>query len=167
MLALKLTDIKNFMNQLLRSETFDHFLLQEAVITSGATYIIDGHINKDFYSGEEIEEYGLSDCNALPFSILRGSCFDLIKGKKPPSSFKFVFLLSPANLEKTLLSLHSSYSPRDISGIYLNLRYQNQLLTLTTGVSYAVFSQDKSLEHEWDSLVLRFLQQHNLAYEEL
>ena len=31
MIALELTDIKNFMNKLLRSEVFDHFLLQEAL----------------------------------------------------------------------------------------------------------------------------------------
>ena len=122
MLALQLTDIKNFMNQLLRSETFDHFLLQEAVIHSGASYVIDGHINKDFYTEEEIETLRLTGCKALPFSMLRGNCFDLIKGKKTPSSFKFVFLLSPSNLKKTLASLHSSYTPQDISGIFLNLQ---------------------------------------------
>ena len=44
--ALELTDIKDFMNKLLRSEIFDHFLLQEGVITSAASYVIDGHINK-------------------------------------------------------------------------------------------------------------------------
>ena len=50
MLALKLTDIKDFMNKLLRSDIFDHFLLQEADILTGASFVIDGHINKDFYS---------------------------------------------------------------------------------------------------------------------
>ena len=167
MLALQLTDIKNFMNQLLRSETFDHFLLQEAVIHSGASYVIDGHINKDFYTEEEIETLRLTGCKALPFSMLRGNCFDLIKGKKTPSSFKFVFLLSPSNLEKTLASLHSSYTSQDISGIFLNLKYQNQVLTLTTGISYTIFSPDKSLEQEWDKLILRFLKQHDISFEEL
>lgn len=167
MLSLKLTDIKHFMNQLLRSDTFDHFLLQEAVITNGASFTIDGHIHTDFYSEEEVEEHHLAGCSALPFSMLRGCCFDLIKGKKPPTSFQFIFLLSPQNLEKTLLSLQSSYSSHDINGMYINLRYQNQLLTMTTGISYAIFTQDKTLEHEWDRLAARFLQQHDIAYEEL
>lgn len=167
MIALKLTDIKDFMNKLLRSETFDHFLLQEAVITSGATYTIDGHINKDFYTAEEIEQLHLENCTSLPFSLLRTNCFDLMKGKKTPSFFKFIFLLSPDNLEKTLTSLSSSFSPRDITGIYLNLKYQNQLLMLTTGISYSFFSVDKTLEKEWDSLVRKFLFQQQIAYEEL
>ena len=92
MLALQLTDVKDFMNKFLRSETFDHFLLQEGVITSGASYVIDGHIHPDFYTSEEMEELEITDCDFLPYALLRGNCFDLIKGKKTPSSFKFVLL---------------------------------------------------------------------------
>ena len=53
MIALELTDIKDFMNKLLRAEVFDHFLLQEAMITSSATYNINGQITKGFFSEEE------------------------------------------------------------------------------------------------------------------
>ena len=167
MIALELTGVKDFMNTLLRSDTFDHFLLQEAVITGGASFVIDGHITKQFYTDEELEELGILGYSCLPFSMLRGNCFDLIKGKKTPSYFKFVFLLSPENLENTLKSISTSYTPNDVSGIYLNLKYQNQLLTLTTGISYRIFSTDKSLESEWDKLVLKFLSRHEIAFEEL
>ena len=161
MIALKLTDIKDFMNKLLRSETFDHFLLQEAVIHSGASYVIDGHLNKEFYNQEELEELGLEQFRFLPFSMLRNNCFDLIKGRKTPTSFKFIFLLSPENLRRT------SFTENDITGIFLNLKYQNQLLTLTTGVSYTIFTPDKTLELQWDSLVQKFLKQNEISYEEL
>lgn len=167
MLALKLTDVKDFMNKLLRSETFDHFLLQEAVISGAANYIIDGRLNQEYFSSEELEEAHIADYPFLPFSMLRGNCFDLIKGKKTPTSFRFVFLLSPENQKKTLESLHSSFTEKDIRGFFLNLKYQNQILTLTTGVSYQIFSMDKSLENEWDRLVIRFLKQQNIAFEEL
>ena len=167
MIALELTDIKDFMNKLLRTEVFDHFLLQEAVITSGASYVIDGHITKGYYTDEEVETMGISGYKMLPFSQLRGNCFDLIKGKKTPNSFKFVFLLSPENLKKTLASSGSSYTENDISGVFLNLKYQNQLLTLTTGISYNIFSTDKSLESNWDKLVCRFLYQNDIKFEEL
>ena len=167
MIALELTDIKDFMNKLLRTEVFDHFLLQEAVITSGASYVIDGHITKGYYTDEEVETMGIIGYKMLPFSLLRGNCFDLIKGKKTPNSFKFVFLLSPENLKKTLASSGSSYTENDISGVFLNLKYQNQLLTLTTGISYNIFSTDKSLESNWDKLVCRFLYQNDIKFEEL
>ena len=167
MLALELTDIKDFMNKLLRSEIFDHFLLQEGVITSAASYVIDGHINKGFYSKEKLEELGIADCSCLPYAMLRTQCFDLIKGKKTPSAFKFVLMLSPKNLERTLSSIHSNFTGNDITGVFLNIRYQNQLLSLTTGISYNIFSVDKTLDNEWDRLVRQFLKQHEIAFEEL
>lgn len=167
MISLQLTDIKDFMNKLLKSGTFDHFLLQEAVISSAATYTIDGRITKDAYTESEREELGLIGYPALPFSMLRGNCFDLIKGKKTPYYFKFVFQLSPENLTRTLTATHSSYTEKDITGIYLNLKYQNQRLTLTTGVSYQIFSTDKELENEWDKMIPKFLTQHEIAFEAL
>ncbi len=167
MIALELTDIKDFMNKLLRSEVFDHFLLQEAVITSSATYTINGQITKGFYTDEELEELHLNGCRFLPFSMLKGNCFDLIKGKKTPSSFRFVFLLSPSNMEKTISAVGSSYKASDVTGMYINLKYQNQLLSLTTGIAYNIFSTDKTLEAEWDKMVTKFLKQHEIAFEEI
>lgn len=167
MLALKLTETKDFMNKLLRTPLFDHFLLQEGMIAAGASFIIDGRINRDFYTQDELEELSISDCRFLPFSMLRSNFFDLIKGKKAPSSFKFVFLLSPENLSRTLASTGSSYTAQDITGVFLNIRYQNGLLSLTTGISYRIFSTDKSLETEWDRLVRQFLRLHAISYEEL
>jgi len=51
--------------------------------------------------------------------------------------------------------------------MYINLKYQNQLLSLTTGIAYNVFSTDKSLETEWDKMVVKFLKQHEISYEEI
>jgi hypothetical protein len=167
MLALELTDIKDFMNKFLRSEIFDHFLLQEGVITSAASYVIDGRITKGFYSTEELEELGISGCAFLPYAMLRTNCFDLIKGKKTPASFKFVLMLSPENLSRTLRSIGSGFTTDDISGVFLNIRYQNQLLTLTTGISYQIFSVDKTLDTEWDRLVKQFLKQNDISFTEL
>lgn len=167
MIALELNDIKTFMNKLLRSEVFDHFLLQEAAITTGATITINGQITKGFYTQEELEEYQLNGCRFLPFSMLRTNCFDLIKGKKTPSSFRFVFLLSPQNMEKTIAAVGSNYTPSDITGMYINLKYQNQLLSLTTGIAYNIFSTDKTLEAEWDKMVMKFLKQHEISFDEI
>lgn len=167
MIALELTDIKDFMNKLLRSEVFDHFLLQEGVITTGVTYTINGQITKGFYSEEEIEESHLEGCRFLPFSMLRTNCFDLIKGKKTPSAFRFVFLLSPRNMEKTISAVGSSYQVSDVTGMYINIKYQNQLLSLTTGIAYNIFSTDKTLENEWDKMVMKFLKQHEIEFEEI
>ena len=99
--------------------------------------------------------------------MLRTNCFDLIKGRQTPSSFKFLFLLSPENMEHTLSSLHSAFTVSDISGFFINIRYQSQLLTLTTGISYNIFSADKTLDSEWDKLVMKFLANNDINFKEL
>ena len=167
MIALNLLEIKDFMNKLLCTETFDHFLLKEALIQSSITWSVDGSINRDFFSGEELEALGVVDSAFLPFGMIRSHCFDLIKVKRTPSYFKFVFLLSPENLARTLAQIQSSYSSDDITGMFLNLKFQHGKLLLTTGISYRIFSVDKRLEQEWDVLVKRFLKNHGISFQEL
>lgn len=98
---------------------------------------------------------------------MRPHCYALIRGKRTPPCFKFVFLLSPANLSRTLGQIHSSFTDGDVSGLFLNLKFQNGQLLLTTGISYRTFSTDKTLEREWDRLVRLFLKNHEIAAEEL
>ena len=62
MLALNIPELKNFMNQLLCSDTFDHFLLKEATIQKDAVWNFDGTVTPDFYSSEELEEQGYPGC---------------------------------------------------------------------------------------------------------
>ena len=167
MLALALTNKKDFMNKFLKTEIFDHFLLQEGIVVSFASYVIDGTITKGFYTDTEAEELGIKTFHFLPFSMLRPRIFDLIKGKKTPSSFKFVLMLSPENQKRTIERIGSSYTSADISAMSMNIKFQNQMLTLTTGISYRIFSTDKTLEPEWDKFVRQFLSQHDISFEVL
>ena len=167
MIALKLLEIKDFMHKLLCTETFDNFLIREAAICGSCMWELDGTLHTDFYSAEELAAQGLDGVSCLPFHHVRSQCFDLIKGKRTPSYFKFVFLVSPANLARTLKQTSSSFTPEDITGMFLNLKFQHGSLLLTTGISYRIFSVDKSLEQEWDALVKRFLKGHEITFEEL
>ena len=94
MLALQISSMKLFMNQLLATDAFDLFLLQEAVITTANTYTIDGRMNRDFFSKEELEN-GSCPYEFQPWSEIRGLCFHLIKGKHTPLFFKFILQLNP------------------------------------------------------------------------
>ncbi len=167
MTALSILNVKEFMNILLRSDVFDSFLLSEATITTYMTFHLDGHCKTDFFSPEDDAYPLVCQETYVPFSLARPACFDLIKGKRAPSSFQFIFQLSSENQARTIVSIGSSFSSEDISGMYLNIRYQNRQLTCTTGVSCRVFSLDKSLEQSWDELVKRFLKTHQIAFEEL
>ncbi|MBR5128179.1 MAG: hypothetical protein IKU69_07090 [Roseburia sp.] len=167
MIALKLAEVRVFMNKLLCTETFDNFLLQEATIQGSISYHIEGTLHRDFYSEDELEQEHLGGLSFIPYGKVRTQCFDLIKGKRTPSFFKFVLLLSPSNLEKTLQQSASSLTTADVSAAFINLKFQNNSLLLTTGISYRTFTVDKSLDHEWDTLIKKFLKNHEIVFEEL
>lgn len=167
MTSLSLLNVKEFMNILLRSDAFDSFLLREGSITTYMSFHLDGRCKTDFFSPEDEPYAQVAQEKYIPFSLARPACFDLIKGKRTPSSFHFVFQLSRENQTKTLASIGSSLPTEDISGMYINLKYQNQQLACTTGISCQIFSLDKSLEQAWDELVKRFLKSHRIPFEEL
>lgn len=167
MIALQLTNIKNFMNQFLRSETFGHFLIPEAVITQDITITIDGHLKKSYFSREELEEQNLQDLEIVPFSFLRPTIYQIIRGKKTPVYFKFVLMLSPDNQNHTLARSDSGLTSKDVAGMFLNLTYQNGSLTLTTGISYQTFTTEKILDSEWDKMIQKFLSKYSIPFEQL
>lgn len=165
MKSFNLKDQKKFMNQLLKSELFDHFLLAEATIHGAISYHADGHINRDFFDAEELASLTADGSEYLPFSHFRPICYELIRGKHTPLYMKFVFLLSPTNARKTVLRADTGFSPEDVSGIFLNLTFRDGRMTLTTGVSYRTFTPDHSLDNAWDALAARFLSSHGIEFD--
>ena len=55
MISLHILNVKDFMSQLLLHDTFDRFYLTEASITTFGTFLIDGHLQKGYFSSEELE----------------------------------------------------------------------------------------------------------------
>ena len=167
MLALQITSLKLLMNQLLAGDTFDVFLLEEAVISTANTYTIDGHINKDFYP---LEERG-SDClpyDMQPWSELKGLCFQLIKGKHTPLFFKFVFHLKPEKAADLMTKHGVNTAAADaLKSMVLNIRYDGTNAVLTTGTSYHTFVMDKEADVIWDKALVKYLAGKGITYEEL
>lgn len=175
MILIEIKDVKQLMNKLLIEEAFDKFLLSEANIVSSNSYVIDGHINKAFYTAEELEnmryeteQQGRIFSETMTrFENIKPICLSLIKGKKTPVSFKFTFYLADENIDKFLKNSNLSLTRNDISGLVMNLKYAEQKLTITTAAALKIFSLDKSIDKLWDSMVKRFLEANNIAYEEL
>lgn len=158
MTVFELPDTKDFMNKLLLTPIFDHFCLVEAVISTGQTVVIDGKINADFYSSEELE--------ALPpfqyWETIKPFCLEWIKGQRTPLYFKITLTLSPENIENVLRSAQLAYSSEQIKGLLLNLKFEKNKLFCTTGISWNIFTMDKRLEQEWDSLTSLFFKKHQI-----
>jgi len=165
MKAFSMKDQKQFMNLLLKSGLFDHFLLAEATIHGAVSYHVDGRINREFFGAEELAELTADGSEYLPFSRLRAICYELIRGTHTPLYMKFVFLLSPANAEKTLAAADTGFCAGDVSGMFLNLTFRDGAMTLTTGVSYRAFTPDHSLDAAWDALAARFLSSHGISFD--
>lgn len=167
MLALEIQSTKNFMNHLLAADTFDIFLLEEAVIRTANSYSIDGRMNRDFFTGEELEAGGLCSWEFVPWKEMRGLCFNLIKGKRTPLYFKFVLHLTPDRAEALLKKNGISPESAPLKALVLTVKYDGQKAVLTTGASYATFVPDKEPEAVWDKAVLRYLAGKGIGCEQL
>lgn len=157
MVSLQITDVKTFMNKLLLSDYFDAFYLSEAAFVTFSTFHIDGKLNTDYYSREELEEQQMTSQDCCIWKQVRPFCLDLIRGKHTPLKFKIVFRLSPANTEKLLKQADIPLTVKDIDGLFLNIHFQNGSLTCTTGTVLRIFTMDKTLDHVWDKMVQKFL----------
>lgn len=167
MIALEIQSLKQFMHALLTTDTFDLFLLEEATISTYNTFQIDGRQNREFYSSEEWNDPSIRPYEFTCWKELRGLCFDLIKGRRTPASFKFVLQLIPDYIEGILKNEDTLLTLNDIKSLILTLKYDGTHLTLVTGTSLKTFIPDKSLDSCWDRAIRRFLSKRGLNYEEL
>lgn len=163
MIALQLLETKDFMNKLLLTDTFDHFCLISATISTFQTVDIDGKVNTDYYSSEELEE--MPPYNT--WARIKPFCLELIKGKRTPLSFRITLTLSPSNIENVLQSIDIGISAEQVKGLLLNLKFDGEKILCTTGTSLNIFTLDKRLEQEWDSLAEKFLKKNHIAAMEL
>lgn len=164
MISIKITHTKDFMNKLLLSEAFDAFLVREASIATFFTAHLEGKRNKDFYTSEELEELG-EHTEYARWAELKPLCLQIIKGKKTPVSFKFVFKLSQKNTEKFIQQTGLQMAEHDVSGLFLHILFEQGCITCTSGTALNIFTMDKTLDKEWDTMVERFLKQQQLDYE--
>lgn len=175
MTAVQITSMKDFMNKLLLSDTFDCFLLEEAVVRTASTFTIDGHINKEFFSGENTEITFLNEASAnkepptsgrdfRPWSEMKGLCFDLIKGKRTPLFFRFVLQLMPEKAAALLERENCDVDSSQIKALVLNIRYDGTKAVLTTGISFHTFVMSKEPDIIWDKALLKYLDGNGIEY---
>lgn len=165
MIALQITSMKQFMNQLLVADTFEPFLLEEAVIGTANTFTIDGHINREFYANDDTQAESLYDFR--PWAELKGLCFDLIKGKRTPLFFRFVLHLMPEKATALLEKEHCDIEASQVKSLILNIRYDGAKATLTTATAYHTFLLSKEPDTIWDKALQKYLDGKGIPYEAL
>ena len=162
MIALQIKHIKDFMNKLLLQDTFDRFLVSEATVTTFATFSIDGQLHAEFWDSETPEGKKAAGRRQITWQEIRPFCYSIIRGRRTPLSFKFVFQLPESETALLLARTGLDLEPQDIFGLFFNCQYHGDSLTLTTGSSLRVFTMDKTLDKAWDSMLEEFLRSQEL-----
>lgn len=165
MKAFKIKELKTFMIRLLGSSAFDTFLLAEASITTYNTFLIDGRINKDFFTGDLNDEYTIPPYEFSMWQDMRSLCFDLIKGKRTPVGFKLVLHLKPELAETLLKENESAVTLNDLKAFVLNIKYDGSMLTCITATAFHTFIPDKTPDQIWDAYMVKFFDQNSISYE--
>lgn len=167
MIALQITNVKNFMGKFLASESFDSFLLAEASVSTYNTFFIDGRQNRDFYSSEEWEDKELRPYEFSTWKQIRPICYSLIRGKHTPCAFKFILHLIPDYAAYILKSGETAVTAQQVKALVLTVKYDGAALTLVTGTAFHTFIMDKTVDGLWDTAVKQFLDKREIGYEEL
>ena len=160
MIAIKISKVKDFMSKLLLSDMFDNFHLIEGEVTTFNTFKIDGYIKKDFYEKDAIlNEYST-------WGQVREFCYSIIKGKRTPLDFKFIFGLSDDNIRNLIAKNDINIDPDSVQGLYMNIKYDGSSLYCITGTSFKSFTMDKSLESVFDKMTLKFFSMKDIEFEQ-
>ncbi|MFG6358473.1 MAG: hypothetical protein K1W26_16890 [Acetatifactor sp.] len=167
MLALQITNTKNFMAQLLTGDSFDPFLLAEATVSTAHTYTIDGHVNKEFFTSEEQADPHICPYDLCLWQEMKGLLFQLIKGTRTPLYFKFVLHLKPELVSKLLAEGNCSLPAQQIKALVLTIKYDGSHAILTTGTAYQTFVMNKEPDGIWDKALTGYLSRKNISYENL
>ena len=75
-----------------------------------------------------------------------------------------MFQLSLSRTEEFLEKRQLPVRADQISGLYMNVRYEGGSLYCVTGTSVNYFTMDKTLENEWDDAVKEFLRDNKIPY---
>lgn len=167
MLAIQIKDIKTFMAKLLNADTFDSFLLEEAQIHTYNTFTIEGRLNRDFYTKEELEDGTAALYEYSQWKDMRGICFQLIKGKKVPTFMKIILHKKPEDAYTLLEEGGASSFSESLKAFVITIKYDASGLLLTTGTSFSTFLMDKTADLLWDNAFRKFLSQAGIDFEEV
>ena len=153
------------MTKLLSGRTFDSFLLEEASLSIKTTWILDGKINRNFYSSEEWEDETNHPFPLISWGEVRGHMRELIRGQKAPASLSIVLELRPDMMEQLLADEGYPRLMDNIGAMVLNIRYDGSEVTLVTGIALKSFTLDRNAERIWDEAMGRFLASCEIGFE--
>lgn len=163
MIALQVSDVRQFMVKLFYQPVFDPFYIKELTIRTFFDFSINGHRNLEFYPLEEQE--AAKEHLFVSWREVKNLVFQMIKGNRTPLAMHLVFQFSKEATEDILKLCGSGVRKEEQVGLYINVRFENGKLMLVSGVSREEFTLDKTLEHVFEEELKQFLKQAEIAFE--
>ncbi len=139
-------EVKIFMQKLLKEDSFDKLEVRNISLETIVKYEILGNINKDYLQQDENRYF-------VKWKELKPYIVSLIKGNIKPKFFKIVFSLD----DETVNNLCDN-----ANALFLNIIYQNNVITGTTGTSQKAFSLDKKEDKIWEDIILKFFKKNGI-----
>ena len=161
MRALKVEDIRSFTRALFMQDCFDGFLLGEAEFSTFCSFSVDGRVERSWFTDEELEKEQIEAY--VRWGRVRELCFQLIRGRKTPSSFRITLRLAPGERERFLREAGYAVDAEQIGSFLLNLRFEKGELSCVSLASLNCFPPERSLEEAWDQWAQRFFRGYELA----
>ena len=151
--AFEILDVKEFTKKLFMTDLFDKFSVVEAEFTTFVKFDIKGNLNKSYFDEEQTRDF----CS---WSEIRNICFEIIKGKKPPTAFKLILKFSKEFTKKW----SADNTTKDIDAdMYLNIRYADKGLNLISSFSPKSFLLERDIMHTFDLYVKDMFKKINIT----
>ncbi len=171
MIAIKITDVKSFMGSLLLKNEFDSFLTERAEVLMSFEVSLSGRRNSAWYDTDdwkERSENNRDEAMWMSWGELKPFVYQFIKGKRTPEHMKIAFRLSTNRAVELLedfgvVKLYREQQP----ALLFQLRYEHEELLLVTGISYAGFIMDKTIERAWDEAFAGYLKKQGIFFDKV
>ena len=141
-----------YLKELFEKEKYDSFYLYEARVKTKLDYYVNGRLNREYFDTEEqadLPEY-------VEWKDIKQIVYSYIKGKRLPIGFKIILMFNRENISRLLAMNNLPVITEDVSALFMNVVYEHEALSVTTGTSLKIFTMDKTLEHVWDDTVKKY-----------
>lgn len=141
-----------YLKELFEKEKYDSFYLYEVRVKTKLDYYVNGRLNREYFDTEEqadLPEY-------VEWKDIKQIVYSYIKGKRLPIGFKIILMFNRENISRLLEMNNLPVKTEDVSALFMNVVYEHEALSVTTGTSLKIFTMDKTLEHVWDDTVRKY-----------
>ncbi len=141
-----------YLKELFEKEKYDSFYLYEVRVKTKLDYYVNGRLNREYFDTEEqadLPEY-------VEWKDIKQIVYSYIKGKRLPIGFKIILMFNRENISRLLEMNNLPVKTEDVSALFMNVVYEHEALSVTTGTSLKIFTMDKTLEHVWDDTVKKY-----------